>query len=551
MRVTVARVLRTMLAAVTVACGAFAAAAGPDYREGEVAVRYVPGNVLARYAIPASLGARVTAINDAIGWYTLRLPSRLSTAAALRRLHRMPEVQVAEPNFRRHPSFNPNDSLYAQQYGPQKIGCPTAWNNTLGASTITIAFIDTGIDTGHVEFSGRLKILTGCNVVSGGSDPTDTDGHGTHVAGIAAAATNNGTGIAGICQATIMPIKVFAGGQGGTIAEVAQAYTLAANNGADVINASLGGADPSQQEQDAVTYAISHGSIFVAAAGNNGVGSSEYPAGYPGVISVGASDANDAETSYTNYGPTVAVAAPGDKIVSTWINEQYATDSGTSMAAPHVSGALALLKSYAPAGMDPSAIKDALLSTTDPIGNWVRYGRININSAMLLIGQEETGLVTVFPTSASRFEGTQTGGTMQSFHAVDGDTANFLTSSPTSGIQTGSAQLEFLLATEPTKIASARFNFSAYGTANGTSMLYLYDWLKGRWAYVTGVAMTSTGNSIHSVALPTGLARYVKDGKLLAVLRGYLNAQANGGVANQFTYQIDLASLTVTLHGGP
>ena len=542
---------RYIVAVLAGSCCAVAHAGAPDYKEGEVNVKYIAGNPLAPYAIPASLGSRVVSTDRNIGWYTLKLPSNLTTARAVARLRAMREVRYAEPNYYRHPLFNPNDPDFPKQYGPQIIGCKSAWDTTLGGSRVTIAFIDTGIDIAHPEFAGRIKILNGCNIVDGTSNPTDTDGHGTHCAGIAAAATNNAIGIAGICQASIMPVKVFDGHNGGTISIVSQAYEFAANNGADVINASLGGADSSQEELDAVTYALSHGSIFVAAAGNSGSAEKEYPAGYTGVISVGASDANDAQTTYTEFGPWVLVAAPGDKILSTWIGEGYQTDSGSSMSAPHVAGALALLKSYAPAGVDSSDIRDALLSTTDNVGTWVHYGRINVSNALTLLGQEETGLVTIFPTAALRHEGVLTVGDVHSLASLDGNTLNLQTSNPLSGVQTGSAQIEFLLSTTTSKITSAKLNFAAFGTDNGTSFLYLYNWLKARWDYVKGIAMTATGDTLQSISLPTNLGRYVHDGKLLAVLRGYLSAQANGGSDPQFTYQIDYASLKLTLSNAP
>ncbi len=526
-----------------VAAGAF----GAGYREGDVEVKFSPSAHLAKILIPLEMGARVSTAHNATGWETLKLPFGLSTRSAIARLKAHREVTFAEPNFFRRPLFVPNDPDFSQQYAPQKIGCENAWNYTLGATRVTIAFIDTGIDVNHPEFAGRLKILSGCNIVDGNSDPSDTDGHGTHCAGIAAAGTNNSIGIAGVCGASIMPVKVFDDNGGGTIDIVSSAYEFAANNGADIISCSLGGTSPSQEELDAVTYAIGKGSIFVAAAGNNGSAEVEYPGGYPNVISVAASDANDAQTSYTEFGNWITVVAPGDQILSTWIGETYQLDSGTSMATPYVAGSLALLKSFAPNGVDSSSIRDALLSTTDFIGGWTYYGRINVSSAMALIAEEEAGSATILPTYETTWEGVANGGSLSSLYTVDGNTVQTLTVSPMTNVQAGGSQLEFLVPTTPNKIKTATFNFSAWGTNGGTSYVMLYNTFKRRFDVVGHASMSASDNSTHSVTLPTNLAPYMQYGKLIAVLRGYLS----GSSAGQFDYQIDLTSMTLSLQNAP
>lgn len=539
---------RLWLSLSLVVLGAFASAA---FKPGYVEVHFWPRDeALARLIIPARMGAKVVSERKEIGWLTLALPGGMSVVKAVNYLARQKQVENVEPLYYRRPLFVPNDPSFGRQYGPQIIGAETAWNFTLGSSRVTIGMIDTGIDLKHPEFAGRIEVLPGCNLADGNSDASDADGHGTHTSGIAAAATDNATGIAGICgNATIMPVKVFSGANGGTIDVVSQGYIFAANHGADVINASLGGTDFSQEEEQAVLYCEGKGVLFCASAGNDGLDELEYPAAYIGVIACGASDASDAQTSYTNYGDWVTVAAPGDAIYSTWIGESYQNDSGTSMSAPHVAGALALLKSYAPIGTDPSVIRNLLLSTTDPVGTWVHYGRIDVGSAMTLLNQAEGGAATAYPTAVTRYEGATIKGDVTSLFSLDGATYQIKSNSPYQFVQAASAQIEFLLPALPTKIKSAKLTYAGFGHDNGVQFLYVYDYLKKVWKYIGQSSMTATGDTAHQLSLPMPIGRYARNGVLKLVVRGYLSASSNGGSDPAFTYQIDQATLALKVSG--
>ena len=248
-----------------------------------------------------------------------------------------------------------------------------------------IAIIDTGIDFGHPEFSGR--ILSGYDFENEDSNPQDDNGHGTHVAGIAAGAGNNGTGIAGICwDAQIIPVKVLDHSGDGTYGNVARGIIWAVDQGAEIINLSLGAAYESQTLQDAVNYALDNGVVLVAASGNDGVEGVYYPAAYQGVIAVGAVNQNNQHAYFSNYGPQVALAAPGQSIYSTNYGSGYSYKSGTSMAAPMVTGSIALISEVF--GYSPASSLFILEDTAQDLGipykdEMYGYGLIRLDRAVL------------------------------------------------------------------------------------------------------------------------------------------------------------------------
>jgi thermitase len=276
----------------------------------------------------------------------------------------------------------PNDPGWSSQYGLTAIRAPQGWSMSTGSSAVTIAILDSGVDLGHADLAGRL--VAGYDFVNADSTPQDDYGHGTHVAGIAAASGNNGVGVAGVSWgARIMPLKVLDRFGGGTYANVAAGIVFAADHGAQVINLSLGGAAPSVTLQDAVLYAYNKGVLLVAASGNGGSAQVLYPARYPEVMAVGATNVSNQPSSISNYGPEVDVAAPGENIYSLWPGG-YFTESGTSMSAPFVSGLAAVLFSFT---NNASVVRNAIESTALDIGppGWDLYsgaGLIQMDSAI-------------------------------------------------------------------------------------------------------------------------------------------------------------------------
>jgi serine protease len=262
------------------------------------------------------------------------------------------DVESIEPNYIYHALVAPNDPEYSKQWHLRSIHIEQAWEENRGKG-ITVAIIDTGVS--KVPDLEQTEFVKGYDFVSDKVNADDDNGHGTHVAGTVAQSTNNNYGVAGIAyEAKIMPLKVLSGNGGGTISDISESIRFAADNGANIINLSLGGGGESQVMKDAIEYAYNKGVLIIAAAGNENAESASYPARYARVIGVGALDAQDERAEFSNYGAGVNIAAPGggngSKIWQETIDPDTNTPilsglQGTSMAAPHVAGVAALIES--------------------------------------------------------------------------------------------------------------------------------------------------------------------------------------------------------------
>ncbi|WP_409253806.1 S8 family peptidase [Bacillus sp. SCS-153A] len=302
--------------------------------------------------------------------------------AVVKALSKNPNVEYAEPNYNFSATWTPNDTYYqGYQYGPQNTYTNYAWDYTRGSSGQEIAVLDTGVDYYHPDLDG--KTLLGYDFVDNDYYPMDLNGHGTHVAGTAAAETNNGRGVAGMAPDTkILAVRVLDANGSGSLADIADGIRYAADAGAEVLNLSLGCDCNTTTLKNAVDYAWNKGAVVVAAAGNDGVSTTFEPASYANAIAVGAVDSNDNKASFSNYGTWVDVTAPGVSIASTVPNNGYSYMSGTSMASPHVAGLAGLLASQ---GRTNVQIRAAIEQTADPIsgtGTYFQHGRINSYDAV-------------------------------------------------------------------------------------------------------------------------------------------------------------------------
>jgi thermitase len=283
------------------------------------------------------------------------------------RLREDPAVEWAEPDYRFSTCDTPNDPQYANQWPLQKIQAPAAWKLTSGQG-ITVAVLDTGVDFKHPDLAGQ--VLAGPDMIDRDQNPQDLHGHGTHVAGTIAALRNNGLDIVGVAPAArILAVRVLDAQGQGSMSAIADGVLAAVQAGAQVINMSLGGASDGLTLRRAIEQAQQAGVLVVAAAGNEGSTRLSYPAAYPGVLSVGATNAQDQRTSFSNHGTWVNIAAPGDRILSSRLGGGTKAMSGTSMAAPHVAAAAAMLKAAQPT-WNAEQIRRTLQETGDPVSGF-------------------------------------------------------------------------------------------------------------------------------------------------------------------------------------
>ena len=383
----------------------------PPHASGQILVKFEPGTSPAvRAAVHRRQGGTPIAVIPGIGVEVVRVPARAEEARAAG-YARNPHVAFAEPDYIAHAMQDPvvDDLDFGKQWGLDNTGpvydwgsgtedadidAPEAWASTTG-SGIIIAILDSGIDLNHPDLDGKL--VGSYNFTD---SPTEDDnyGHGTHVAGIAAAETNNGVGVAGLAgDSSLLNAKVLGDVGWGLSSWIAEGIVWATDNDANVINMSLGFYRKSRTLQAAVDYAWDGGVLLAAAAGNDGTSSKLYPAAYPNCIAVAATDDDDQRVDEpgwwaSNYGDWVDVAAPGLYIYSTFPTHDYFLDkelyydygSGTSMATPFVSGLAGLLF-----GQESSRtnyeVRALINNSADPIPgtgtDWI-HGRINACNAV-------------------------------------------------------------------------------------------------------------------------------------------------------------------------
>jgi len=375
-----------------------------------------------------------------------KIPAGKTVTEMIDYFSQKPGIKYAEPNYYVYSQSIPNDERYDEfdsnnnrsiiQWGSIAANLEAAWDEQKYSNSVTVAVLDSGIIPDHEDFSDD-RLVSGANLVGdsgGNTDPrnytantdirdrtTEADGgsHGTHVAGIIGALTNNTTGVAGVSWGiNLMPVKVLDDTQSGTTFDVAEGIYYAVDNDADVLNMSLG-ADLDSNDlpahlTEAVEFADSRDKILIGASGNNGTNSVLYPAAYPEVISVGSVDINNQQAGYSNYGPNLDLVAPGGDfdvdsgILSTWgyfkdgtfYTNEYTQMEGTSMSAAYVSGAAALLLE---SGVRSGYIRSRLTSTAVDLGpegkdSKYGYGMLDIYGALL---NKKIGAPYVFAATKS------------------------------------------------------------------------------------------------------------------------------------------------------
>ncbi len=343
--------------------------------------------------------------------YKINYKDKIDPVELSKKYEEVSSVEYAEPNYISKICVEPNDPAFSQQWGLHNIGqyhledadidAPEAWDIESGDSTIIIGIIDTGVDWGHPDLADKM-VSTGYDFVNNDNDAMDDNGHGTHVAGIAAATTNNTTGIAGVAwKCKVLPVKVLQSNGEGSYSDIAAGITYAANNGAKIINLSLGGYAESFTLRDALENAYST-AVIVSSAGNDKTEIPFYPAAYSFVVGVGASDVlynRQTQTWYegvalfSNIGLNADLYAPGVNIYSTIPlfhphSYSYTSWNGTSMAAPFVSGTVALIRSHSP-DWSNELIHGQLINTSDPISGGIR---LNAHNSLIDVAEPQLSL---------------------------------------------------------------------------------------------------------------------------------------------------------------
>jgi len=395
------------------------------YKRGELIVKFkADTSEKAIEEINLKHGASHVSRNKRIGFRKLRVAKKKNVFALAAAYSKNPNVEYARPNYICRAFFIPNDELYSYQWHLPLIGMEQAWDLETGDPSVVIAVLDTGVAyenyTQKINRRWRRRyyqapdlaetsFVPGYDFINNDEHANDDEGHGTHVTGTIAQSTNNQIGVAGVAfNCSIMPVKVLDSTGSGSVDSLADGIIFAADGGAKVINMSLGfGADVAPVDIPAVTDAVLHaynkGCVIVASSGNDGVDTVSLPAAYPEVIAVGAVHLADARADYSQYGPELELVAPGgdeqdrngDGYIDGVLQQTFGNNTrdwgywfytGTSCAAPHVSGLAALLLSQNPA-LSNQDVRDLMCGTAVDLGptgrdNEYGYGRIDALAAL-------------------------------------------------------------------------------------------------------------------------------------------------------------------------
>ncbi|MER3413902.1 MAG: hypothetical protein C4341_06625 [Armatimonadota bacterium] len=502
-----AKILYTVAAALIAAF--VSAGSTADYVPGEVLVKFRSGGAYSERIAHSMVGARVVQEWGFIGVQRVKLPAGVSVEDAVTFYESLRNVEFAEPNYIAKAQLVPNDTLWNVQWGHMKIQCPQGWDITTGSASIVVAVLDTGVHFANPDIAGKT-VSSGWDFVNNDGDPSDDNGHGTHVSAVASGATNNSVGIAGVGWNTrILPIKVLDASGSGTYGWIISGIDYARQQGAKVINMSLGGSSPSSSLEAAVNAAWNAGIVLAAAAGNGGSTQQIYPAAYTNCIAVAASDQNDFRASFSQYGSSwVDVAAPGVNIAGPWNDGNWYYVSGTSQACPHVAGQAALLFSRFGASTPASTIRQRIENNTDPVqgGQWVAKGRINVFKS--LQGQTTSDIL---PSSFTVTRGYLIAGTVGRLYAND-DVYIQVQARRQTELGAASVEIEIVGTSPSTNVSQLQLLFDGRTSGDPTRQrIELYNYASGFWETVDERPGPQSDQSV-TVTITTNPNRFIHQG---------------------------------------
>lgn len=444
---------------------------------------FVPGRVLVKFRsnvgldhareIVAALGVREDGELPATGVLVLNLPDQADEAAFANALAARPDVEFAELDRLMQPAeVTPNDPWFGSwEWYLTKINAPAAWSTTTGDKSIIIAILDTGVDGTHPDL--QSKMVPGWNIYNNNSDTSDVYGHGTVVAGTAAASSNNAQGVASIAwNCPIMPVRISAVDGTATFSAMASGLTWAADHGARVANISYDASD-SSTVKSAASYFQSKGGVVTSSAGNSALFDSSPDNPY--ILTVSATDANDLITTWTNTGNNVDLAAPGSAY-TTFRGGTYSSATGTSISAPIVAGAAALVLSINPS-LTGSQVQDILKQNADDFGStgWdTSYGSGRVNVARAVsAASAPSSIDTMSPVIAF--------------------------TNPANGVEVSGTVPIAISATDNVGVSSVTLQIDGVVTATDTMSPYNFAWTTNTTSNgvhtLTATAVDASGNS--------------------------------------------------------
>ena len=483
--------------------------------------------------------------------YIVRIPAGHNENSYSLELMRSGDYQYVEPNWICYPLLNPNDPQFGGQWHHPKVQSGPAWDLVTGSSTIICAVVDTGIDLTHPDLAANR--VPGYNSIdnlseANGGQVNDLNGHGTHVAGDAAAIGNNAAGVCGMgWNFKIMMVRTSnSPGGGAPISDITEGARWAADNGAKVVSASYSGVD-SAAVGSTGTYIKGVGSLFLYAAGNDNRNLTGF--NWPDTIVVGATTSTDAKASFSAYGPGVHVFAPGVNILSTTLGGGYGPASGTSMAAPVANGAVALIFAANPS-LTAQQAQDILESQCDNIGPSTIFSKGRINQFKNVVMAQAFNPIIEEPISITTVFGTHVAGTLADILVPNtgGPSYDVLSVLPTRSMSLAAIELGYDIDSFSNLISLA-FTYEAKVEPIMVVTAFTYAWnyntsqYEGLGQFTMTGADTWTSKTFTVSANPT---RFVgPGGEVKTFVRAIANVQGGRNMALPFKFKFGHAKLKV------